>query len=391
MNIYDLIQERAGIYDQLKALMDQYDGKEMDPVDRDKYDRLDAEFDRLTKTIEDKQKLDERAKLIDNAMDKAPAKKDELLFAKALSGDAMAMAAYRNSAPTLGTDSQAGYLTAPVQFVDELIKGLNDSVFMRQISHITPKLGAGQSLGFPYLATDAADASWTGEVDAAAEETTIAFGRREFKPNRLAKLIKVSKTLMNHAPMAESTLKEACAFKLSTAMENAYMTGNGTGKPLGIFIASNDGISTSRDVNTGSTTDLTADGLIDIQMAVKQQYQQRAAWVMHRDVAKLARKLKDSNNRYYWEPSLVPGQPDMLLGKPVYMSEFAPNTVSSGNYGLVYGDFNFYWICDCDTMEVQVLRELYATTNQIGYLWNYAGDGAPVVAEAFARGKFAAN
>ena len=65
-------------------------------------------------------------------------------------------------------------------------------LFMRQISHITPRLGAGQTLGFPYRATEAADAEWEGEVDAAAEETTLAYGRREFKPNRMAKLIKLS-------------------------------------------------------------------------------------------------------------------------------------------------------------------------------------------------------
>lgn len=388
MNIYDLKQDRASVYDSMKEMMDKYDGKEMDALDKEAFSKMEAEFDSLTERIENMEKMEQREKVIDKTMD-APVAQN--LFAKALSGNAVDMANFRNAAPTLGTDSQAGYLTAPVEFVNELIKNMDDYLFMRQISHMTPTLGEGQSLGFPYVATDATDATWTTEVAAAAEETTIAFGRREFKPNRLAKLIKISRTLMNHSSMAEGVLRDAILSKIGTAQESAYMTGDGSGEPLGIFYASNDGIPTSRDVITGSASALTADSLISLQMAIKQQYQRNAAFVMHRDIAKLVRLLKDKNDRYMWEASIAPGQPDMLLGKPVYMSEYAPNTVSSGNYAIVYGDFDKYWICDCDVLRVQVLNELYAVTNQNGYLVNYAGDGAPVVAEAFARLKFAAS
>lgn len=386
MNIYDLKQDRASVYDSMKEMMDKYDGKEMDALDKEAFSKMEAEFDSLTDRIEAMEKMEQRDKIVDKTMDTPIAQN---LFAKALSGNAVDIANFRNAAPTLGTDAQAGYLTAPVEFVHELIKNLDDYLFMRQISHKTPNLGEGQSLGFPQVVTDATDATWTTEVAAAAEETTIAFGRREFKPNRLAKMIKISRTLMNHSSMAESVLRDAIVGKIGTAQESAYMTGDGSGKPLGIFVANANGIPTSRDVITGNATAITADSLIALQMSLKQQYQRNAAFVMHRDVAKLCRLLKDGNQRYYWEPSLAYGQPDTLLGKPVYMSEFAPNTIASGNYGIVYGDFDKYWICDCDVLTVQVLNELYAVTNQNGYLVNYAGDGAPVVAEAFARLKFA--
>ena len=69
------------------------------------------------------------------------------------------------------------------------------------------------------------------------------------------------------------------------------------------------------------------------------------------------------------------------------MSEYAPNTYTTGKYAAVFGDFKYYWICDADILTVQVLNELYAPNNQIGYLYNYFGDGAPVVGEAFARVK----
>jgi HK97 family phage major capsid protein len=98
-------------------------------------------------------------------------------------------------------------------------------------------------------------------------------------------------------------------------------------------------------------------------------------------------KIKDRDGQYVWMPSVRDGQPDLLLGKPVNMSEYAPNTFTTGLYAAVYGNFDFYWICDADAMTVQVLDQPYATKNQIGYIWDYFGDGMPVIGEAFARVK----
>ncbi len=170
------------------------------------------------------------------------------------------------------------------------------------------------------------------------------------------------------------------------------MTGNGTNKPLGIFTASNAGIPTSRDVAASGTTAITCDDLIDVKYALKGQYHPRAQWVMHRDLVKMVAKLKNTaTGEYVWQPSTQAGQPDRLLGSAVNMSEFAPNTYTAGLYAAVYGDFDFYWICDADQLTLQVLNELYAVNNQVGYLFQYFGDGAPVCAEAFARLKMKAS
>ena len=71
---------------------------------------------------------------------------------------------------------------------------------MRRLATVVGPIGQAQSLGFPYVDADAS--MWHGqpEVGQAAEETTLTFGRREFKPNRLAKRVKISETLMRHAP-----------------------------------------------------------------------------------------------------------------------------------------------------------------------------------------------
>ena len=387
--IHDLTQQRAGLTENIRALMNQYDGAEMNAEAKEQLGRMEAEFDGLNAKIMAEQKQLDRERAAGEIADKAPeARKSGILelFAKALTGDPQHMTAYKNELK-LTTDAAAGYLTAPVEFVQSLIKGLDDYLFMRQISNVVGPIGAAQSLGFPARTTGAADATWVAEITTAPEEDTVRYGRREFKPNKMAKLIKMSRTLIQHAPMAEGVVMDEMRLRIATGAENAYMNGNGTAQPLGIFVANPNGINTDRDVSTGNTnTTVTFDGLQEAKYALKQQYQRNASWVMHRDLCKMIAKIKDGEGQYAWQGSMVAGQPDRLLGHPVNMSEFAPNTYTSGLYAAVIGDFkNGYWICDANGVNVQVLRELYAPTNQIGYLVDYFGDGAPVLPEAFAR------
>jgi HK97 family phage major capsid protein len=124
-------------------------------------------------------------------------------------------------------------------------------------------------------------------------------------------------------------------------------------------------------------------------MAVKQQYRLGAEWIMHRDAIKQIMKLKDSAGQYIWQPSVVAGQPDRILGDPVNESEYAPSTFTTGLYLAVYGNLKNYWIVDSLAMEIQVLMELYARSNQADYLTRIETDGAPVVSTAFARVKLA--
>ena len=396
--IYDMKQDRARLVAQMREIMDRNTDVEMNVDDKATYEKLEKDFDALNARIAAEEKLMDRERSIDTPEDKKDAKdktsERQQLFAKALSGNAADLAAYRNAAGdyTLGTDATAGAITAPMQFVEQLIKGLDDVQFMRNIAHKTPSLGAAQSLGFPYRKTAAADANWTTEVATATEETTLQYGRREFKPNRLTKLIRLSKTLVSHANMAPQVVLEELQRVLAVTQEKAYMTGDGSGKPLGIFTASNDGIPTSRDVAATAATSITADDLIDVKYSLKGQYHNRAQWVMHRDLVKMVAKLKNqATGEYIWQPSLQAGQPDRLLNSPVNMSEFAPNTYTAGLYAAVYGDFEYYWICDADQLTLQVLNEIYALSNQVGYLFQYFGDGAPVCGEAFARLKMKAS
>lgn len=397
MTIIELKQMRAKAVADMRAIMDRCTDAAMSAEDQTAYDAAEAEFTSISDLIDKEEQLQARERRMGEIEDgiergarENPNDRQIQMFASALTGNSADVAAYRN-AYSLGTDGQAGYLTAPVQFIADLIKGLDDDLFMRRICHQTPRLGKAQSLGFPYIATDASNAEWEGETDTPTEETTLTFGRREFKPNRMAKLVKISNTLINHAELAQAAVLERMRYMIAATQEKAYMTGDGSGKPLGIFTASTSGIPTSRDVTAAKATSIKADELIDLKYSLKGQYHARMAWVMHRNMVKNIAKLKDNNGAFMWQPSIQAGQPDMLLGRAVYMTEYAPNELKANAYVAVLGDFRNYWICDADTLEMKVLRELYATTNQIGYMFNYFGDGAPVVGEAFARLKMGAS
>jgi HK97 family phage major capsid protein len=140
-------------------------------------------------------------------------------------------------------------------------------------------------------------------------------------------------------------------------------------------------------VQTGIATDITADGLIDALYSLKEPYLKsgKLRWLFHRDAVKRVRKLKDTTNQYLWQPGLQAGQPDLIMGVPVMMSEYVPNTFTSGLYVGLVGDFSYYWIADADTFTIQRLVELYAETNQVGYIGRLESDGMPVLGEAFAR------
>jgi len=168
--------------------------------------------------------------------------------------------------------------------------------------------------------------------------------------------------------------------------EKAFLIGTGVGQPLGIFTASNSGISTARDVSTGNTsTAIKADNLIECAYTLKAQYRRNARWIFHRDTVKMIRKLKDGEGNYLWRMGLAADRPDTILGHPFMESEYAPNTFTTGKYVGVLGDFSFYWIADALTMQIQVLTELYAESNQNGYIGRKESDGMPVLEEAFVR------
>ena len=391
--IYDLLQNRAALTASIRSLMDKYDDQEMSAEDKAALSKMENDHAALDARIVAEQRQLDRERVLGEKAAEAQAEGDpkraqqfeafKAYLAQGTPQTAQMFAALQQDNPT-----QAGYLVAPEKFVSELIKELADATFMRQKARVLPALKGAQTLGYPVRTAAMSSFAWGTELQAPAADATLAFGKREFKPRPGTSEILVSKTLARNVANIDALIRGEIAEEVAKNLETAYMTGAGANSPLGLFIASADGINVDRDVSTGNTaTEMKIDGLLEAQFSVKQAYQPGCEWIFHRDAVKQLRKLKSSDGQYVWQPNVEVGQPDLLLGKPVNISEYAPNTFTAGLYVGIYGNLKHYWIVDALGMEIQVLAELYARTNQIDYISRIETDGAPMLPAAFARVK----
>jgi len=399
MNIRELLAKRANLVTQARDLHQRAEAESRDfsQEEQNQYDALFAEIDKLDKRATRAQSLDG----LDGETRSTEAERPESQTrGGATQQEAAQIRAFdaflRTGAITpefralqADSDVSGGFMTTPQQFVNRLIKAVDDLVYLRQWGTMNTVANA-QSLGMPYLAADPADSDWTSELGTGNEDTAMSFGKRELFPKPLAKRIKVSNKLMRLSPDVEPLVINRLAYKFGISMEKAGLTGSGANQPLGVFTASADGISTGRDVSTGNTqTAMTFDGLKEAKYALKSNYWPRARWLFHRTAVKHLSKLKDGEGNYIWQNSVQMGQPDMLEGLPLFVSEYAPSTFTTGLYVGILGDFSFYHWADALDFSIQRLNELYAATNQTGFIGRLESDGMPVLEEAFVRVKLA--
>lgn len=420
-NLTELNEQRKQAVAEARGFLDKAaaEKRELTAEEDQSFQRAMAEADRLNKDIDRRMKVaDEEQRAAEQAAEvERRAREDEERRRREGGGGggpasegqdeqraALRMAAFRGWLRTnriegdgaeelralqLDVDTAGGYLAPPPEFMGELIKAVDDLTFVRRYARIIPTT---HGLGAPSLDADPDDFDWTSELATGSEDSMMAFGRRELGLHPLAKRIKVSKTLLRRVTQAEGIVRDRLGYKIAVTQEKAYLTGNGSGRPLGVFTASAQGVSTGRDVSADNTTTaITADGIKNAKYALKPQYWPRARWLFHRDAVKQLAKLKDANDQYLWQPSIQAGQPDRLENLPLDVSEFAPNTFSASQYVGLLADWSHYWISDGLNFQLQRLLELYAESNQDGFIGRYEGDGMPVLEEAFVRVKLAAS
>jgi HK97 family phage major capsid protein len=410
MTLKELRDKRAKLIKDARAILDKADTEKrsLTTEEQGQYDAMFTEADGVRSRIDAEERQREAERELETALGEEEEQRSRLpgLGGEDRGADKarndLLMKAFRNillgTTPTegaaelralsAGINTEGGFIVVPEVFIASLIKAIDDEVIIRQLATVIPMI-TGASIGIPTLDADPSDADWTTELQTGDADGTMAFGKRVMVPHPVAKRIKVSNQLMRTAALpVEALVRDRFGYKFGVTQEKAYMIGNGDKKPLGIFTASNDGIPTSRDISTeNDATAPTFNGLINAKYGLKAGYWQNANWIFHRDTVKTIAKIKDLEGQYVWRESVREGEPDRLLGRPVRMSEFAPNSLTTGQYVGVLGDFRHYWILDSLIFQLQRLNELYAETNQTGFIGRYEGDGAPVLAEAFVRVK----
>lgn len=416
MKLKELLEKRAALWSQERAQLDRLkaEGQALIGDAREQYEARAADIEKLDKEIEGFQKLEAaeaRNRQMEHRLERPVTEAErggerstehrdaqqKLAFRAFLKGAGFQqplglISTEERAAFQAGVAETGGYLVAPQQFMRELLKGVDDEVFIRQYAR-KETLTTAESIGIPKLDNDAEDFDWTAELATGNEEDTITFGKREMRPHPMAKRVKISRKLIRINSMSvDAIVRDRMVFKAGITQEKAFMTGNGVQKPLGLFTASADGISTSRDVSTGNTTTaITADGLIEAKHTLKAQYWNRPSlrWVFSREAIKQIRKLKLSDNQYIWQAGLTTDLPARILEVPYLVSEHVPSTFTTGLYVGLIGELAKYMIVDALDMQVQVVNELYAESNQIGYIYRLESDGAPILEEAFVRVKLA--
>jgi HK97 family phage major capsid protein len=289
---------------------------------------------------------------------------------------------------------QAGYLVASEQFAAEVLRAVDDILFIRRWARVHTVVEA-TSLGIRARTSRASTFGWTQELQVSADDESLKYGKRSLTPHHLTGSIKLSRDLLRRSVIsAEGEVRTELSRDGGEKMEDAYLLGDGAQKPLGVFTASANGISTGRDVVTGSTTTFTTDGLLNAKYAMKAQYRQGQRgplrWLFHRNAINKIALLKDSTGQPIFRIGMGRAQDtgmpeDELLGFPVDESERAPNTFTDGQYIGLLANWRYYEIADALDMEIQVLYELNARTNQVEYIARMKTDGMPTLEEAFVR------
>lgn len=263
-----------------------------------------------------------------------------------------------------GVDADGGYLV-PDEYDTRLIQKLEENNIVRSLSTIIKTSGEHKI----NIASTTPAAAWIEEGG------TLTFGDSKFDQkildaHKLHVAVKVTEELLyDNAFGLENFLIDSFGKAIGNAEENAFLNGTGTGQPTGIF------------ATTGGGTYITAktkgaDAIIELVYNLKRPYRKNASFIMNDKMIATIRTYKDQNGAYMWQPSLVQGEPDRLLGFPVYTSQYAPED------SIAFGDFSYYNIGDRGVRSFKQLTELFAGNGMIGYVAKERVDGKLVLQEA---------
>ena len=274
----------------------------------------------------------------------------------------------------VGTDSEGGYLV-PDEYERTLVEALEEENIFRQMAKVIKTSSGDRKI--PVVASKGT-ASWIDE-EGAYPESDDSFGQVSIGAYKLGTMIKVSEELLNDSVFdLQSYISREFARRIGAKEEEAFFTGDGKGKPLGVLAATG-GAETG--VTAASATAVTADELMDLYYSLKSPYRKKSMWVLNDSTIKAIRKLKDNNGQYLWQPSLAAGTPDMILGRPIKTSAYMP-AIAAGAKTIAFGDFSYYWIADRQGRSFKRLNELFAATGQVGFLASQRVDGKMILAEA---------
>ena len=382
MRVQELIEKRAKVWETAKNFVDTHEDKNgnLSAEDKETYSRMEAEIEELTNSIERQQRAERReqelSKPVNSPITGKPYKDEpqgEVKTGRASDEYKKAMLTalrsnFRQVSNVLqeGVDADGGYLV-PEEYDHRLIDVLTEENIMRGIA---TKITTSGEHKINIAATKPA-ASWSEEGEA------LSFGDATFEQkildaHKLHVAIKITEELLyDNAFGLENYIITEFGKALANAEEDAFLNGDGVGKPTGIFDKTKGGES----IGT-LTAALKSDDILDLIYKLKRPYRKNASFIMNDATLAQIRKLKDNNGQYLWQPSYQANEPDKILGYNIRTSAFAPTDA------IAFGDYKYYNIGDRGSRSFKQLNELFAGNGMIGYVAKERVDGLLILPEA---------
>ena len=400
--IIELRNKRNTLWEQTKAFLEQHrDENGLVAADAvEQYDKMAADVKALgdeIKRLEDQMEMDAKLSAPTSAPVHADPKADNRKSARPTATDAYNKAFWdmmrgNNSlevrdALSVGVPSEGGY-TVPDEFERQLIQGLEENNIFRTLAHTIHTNSGTRTIP---IATDSGSASWI-EEGAAIQESDMSFAQETLSAYKLGCMIKVSNELLNDSAFnIAAHIAQRFGVRFGNAEEDAFINGTGPSANPQVTPSQPTGILTSLTPSAGNITEdaLTVhfDNIYKLYYSLKSPYRRKASFLCNETLLLQLMLLKDKNDNYIWKPGLEVGKPDTILGRPIYTSGYMPALTGTagtdaGKKVLLFGDFSYYWIADRQSRTLKRLNELYAVTDQVGFIGTQRVDGKLILPEA---------
>lgn len=285
---------------------------------------------------------------------------------------------------SVGSDPDGGYTVTP-DTSGRIVTRVRETSPMRQIASVVT-IGTDALEGFNDL--DEGSAGWVGEKQERTDTDTPKLGKWTIPVHEIYAMPKATQKLLDDSMFdIEGWLADKTSDKFARTENTAFMVGDGELKPRGLFTyptaATGDAArpwGTFQHLNTGSSgawpaTEAASDLLIDTVFSLKAAYRDNANWLMSRVLVADARKLKDGDGNYLWQPNFEARQGGLLLGYPIVEAEDAP-AKASNSLSIAFGDFRETYTV-VDRIGIRVLRDPYTQKGFIRfYTTKRVGGGA---------------
>lgn len=262
-----------------------------------------------------------------------------------------------------------GYLVRP-ELSSTIVSRIFETSPLRQVANV--ERTGSKSIDI-LIDDNEAGARWVGEGASGGQTDTPQIGQKVIAAHKIEADPRMTTEMIEDAYLnVEAWLAGKVADKFARTQNTAFVSGTGVGQPRGFltYAAWSAAGVYERDkieqINMGSAAALNADGLIEVQNALKEGYQAAAVWGMKRTTFGAALQLKGSDNYFFSPVLLANGQASIqLLGKPVVFMDDMP-AVAANALSIVYADFRVAYTI-LDRVGLQVLRDPFTNKGFITY------------------------